>query len=297
MSVGLPSWQKLIEHLTSELDLDLNAVVTRETSYQALAEYYRLRTGSIGPLRSWMDRNWAVSAEQVKHSEMHRLVVELDFPIIYTTNYDRNLEMAFEIHGRDFVKITNAKDIAGATSDRTQIIKYHGDFDDDASLVLAETDYFDRLSFDSPLDVKFRADALGRPVLFIGYSMSDLNIRLLLHGLWKTWQASGYEQDRPKSYVFTHVLNPVQEAVLGKWGIETLTEEAERPDKALIAFLSRLRDSLKHDTKPSEPAAVARVESLVAATQGQSISPGREEQLRSPRRSWHENASTPEEPF
>src|SRR4051812_21646151 len=88
MSVGLPSWQKLIEHLTSELDLDLNAVVTGETTYQALAEYYRLRTGSIGPLRSWMDRNWAVSAEQVKHSEMHRLVVELDFPIIYTTNYD-----------------------------------------------------------------------------------------------------------------------------------------------------------------------------------------------------------------
>jgi hypothetical protein len=33
------------------------------------------------------------------------------------------------------------------------------DFEDDQSLVLIETDYFDRLSFDTPLDVEFRSDA------------------------------------------------------------------------------------------------------------------------------------------
>ncbi|TIQ16998.1 SIR2 family protein, partial [Mesorhizobium sp.] len=87
------------------------------------------------------------------------------------------LEVAFEVHDRPFVKVANAKDIAKVNGEGTQIIKYHGDFDDDASLVLAESDYFERLSFESPLDVKFRADALGRTVLFIGYSMSDMNIR------------------------------------------------------------------------------------------------------------------------
>src|SRR3954463_15916107 len=84
----------------------------------------------------------------------------------------------------------------------TQIVKFHGDFDDDGSLVITETDYFNRLAFDAPLDVKFRSDALGKTVLFIGYSMTDLNIRLLLHKLWRTWQVSGYERDRPKSFVF-----------------------------------------------------------------------------------------------
>src|SRR3954463_1180654 len=84
----------------------------------------------------------------------------------------------------------------------TQIVKFHGDFDDDGSLVITETDYFNRLAFDSPLDVKFRSDALGKTVLFIGYSMTDLNIRLLLHNLWHDWRVSGYEKHRPKSYVF-----------------------------------------------------------------------------------------------
>jgi hypothetical protein len=93
---------------------------------------------------------------------LHKLIVELDFPAIYTTNYDRNLETAFEIHHKPYAKIANAKHIADAAQDVTHIVKYHGDFDDDASLVLTETDFLDRLSFDSPLDIKFRADALGR---------------------------------------------------------------------------------------------------------------------------------------
>ena len=83
----------------------------------------------------------------------------------------------------------------------TQIVKYHGDFDDDQSIVIAETDYLDVL-LRIALDIKFRSDALGKTILFIGYSLSDLNIRFLLHRLWKTWMASGFERDRPQSYVF-----------------------------------------------------------------------------------------------
>jgi hypothetical protein len=240
MSVGLPSWQALIDHMAKELGVD-QEVGGPNGSYQTLAEYYRLKQGSIGPLRSWMDRNWSVSRERVETSRLHQLIVSLDFPIIYTTNYDRNLEVAFEIHQKPFVKVANAKDVTRAGSDVTQIVKFHGDFDDDASLVLAETDYFDRLSFDSPLDVKFRADALGRTILFIGYSMSDLNIRLLLHRLWQTWSRSGYEKDRPKSFVFMPRPNPVQEAVLGNWGITVVSGDGESPEEALCGFLSGLQ--------------------------------------------------------
>jgi SIR2-like domain len=117
----------------------------------------------------------------------HKLIVELDFPTIYTANYHRNLEAAFEVHNKAYAKIANAKQM---TDGVTHIVKYHGDFDDDASLVLTETDFLDRLSFDSSLDIKFRADSLGRTILFIGYSMSDPNIGLLLHGIWQNWERS-----------------------------------------------------------------------------------------------------------
>jgi hypothetical protein len=155
---------------------------------------------------------------------------------------DRNLEVAYELHQRPFVKIVNAKDLTFATGSHTQIVKFHGDFEDDRSLVLTESDYFERLSFDSPLDVRLRADALGRTVLFIGYIMTDPNIRLLLHKLWQTWKYSGYERDRPRSYVFMAKPSRVQEAILDSWGITVLTDEADDPEQALIRFLSNLRE-------------------------------------------------------
>jgi len=242
MSVGLPSWQDLIDHLLHELDLDSSVIDGMRDGHQMLAELYRIKQGGIGPLRSWLDRNWKVSEDKVATSKLHRLIVELNFPAIYTTNYDRNLETAFEAHGRPYAKISNAKDIASATDDVTQIIKYHGDFADDSSLVITETDFLDRLSFDSPLDIKFRSDALGRTILFIGYSMSDPNIRLLLHRIWQTWERSGREHDRPPSFVFMASRDPVQEALLARWGITVLTPQSENGlDNALVDFLSELR--------------------------------------------------------
>ena len=48
-----------------------------------------------------MDRNWTIPEEALKASRVHELICRLDFPIIYTTNFDRNLETAFELHGRN----------------------------------------------------------------------------------------------------------------------------------------------------------------------------------------------------
>jgi hypothetical protein len=240
MTVGLPSWHTLIEHIVQELGLDPETVSEPDLNYLTLAEYYRLKQGSIGPLRSWMDRNWSIPEETLRTSRVHELICRLDFPIIYTTNFDRNLETAFEIRGKPFVKIVNAKDIARVRDGVTQIVKYHGDFDDDQSIVIAETDYLERLSFESPLDIKFRSDALGKTILFVGYSLSDMNIRFLLHRLWKTWLASGFERDRPQSYVFMMRHNPIEAAVLEQWGLQVIAAEGAEPATALETFLERL---------------------------------------------------------
>src|SRR3954466_873519 len=56
MAVGLPSWQSLIDHLLDDLGLERNMIDGMHGGYQMLAEYYRLKRGGIGPLRSWLDR-------------------------------------------------------------------------------------------------------------------------------------------------------------------------------------------------------------------------------------------------
>jgi hypothetical protein len=247
ISAGLnvPTWREFIQHIGSELGYEGQIDTLPSTNYLTLAEYYRIKMGSIGPLRSWMDNRWSAPSEELAKSRVHELVVTLDFPIIYTTNYDRNLENAFKLRGRKFTKIVDVRDIAKATEGETQIIKLHGDFDDDRSIVLTETDYYDRLSFESPLDIKLRSDALARTMLFIGYSLSDINIRLLLHKLWRTWEASGHGQFRPKSYIFLPRPDEVQEAVLARWNVEVLSARDDDVDDALVSFLQELKDGVE----------------------------------------------------
>lgn len=238
MNLGLPSWQELIKWMGTELGYDPEEFV-RLGHYQALAEYYRIRRGDLGALARWMDRTWhrPPGEELLASSRIHELIVRLDFPLVYTTNYDRWLEKAFALHGRPFVKIVTVGDLLHAREGVTQIVKYHGDFDDPDTLILSETSVFERLRFESPLDIKLRSDSLARSVLFIGYSLSDINLRLLFYRLSCIWGRFGAENNRPHSYLFTPRRNPVQEAVLAQWGIRMIAPE--RSD-ALLDFLEKL---------------------------------------------------------
>ena len=139
MSVGLPSWAKLIEYMTEDLEIPDPAAALHATTYQSIAECYRLKHGSLDCLVEWMKKEWCVAPEHLKASELYRLTVELDFPIVYTTNYDANLELAYEALQHPFAKIASAKDIAAAPSGVTQIVKYHGDFSDPETLVVTES--------------------------------------------------------------------------------------------------------------------------------------------------------------
>lgn len=238
-NLGLPTWKDLIDHIASELGYDPTIFATYGDPL-ALAEYYINRSGSIGPLRSWMDREWHRPDIDVSQSDIHRLIALGNFCRIYTTNYDRWLEAAHDEYGVQYDKLAKLSDLVVTSESHRQIIKLHGDFDDDKSIVLSETSFFNRLNFESPLDIKLRNDVLGNAVLFIGYSLSDINMRLLFYRLAKAWDDSVLPAARPRSYVFTHRPNPVAQEVLGNWGIELIVSEQDDPKTALTDFLGDL---------------------------------------------------------
>jgi len=123
------------------------------------------------------------------------------------------------------------------------IVKFHGDFDQDDSLVITESNYFDRLQFEAPLDILLRADAMRQPILFIGYSLADINMRYLFHKLWKIWIEAKISDARKKSHIFMSRPNPVDAEIFKKWGITHITDESAGPD-GLVRFLQSIKTTV-----------------------------------------------------
>lgn len=242
--LGVPAWRGLIEHLGTDLGFDPDTFCGFSDSFLALAEYYRIRKGSLSVVRDWMTREWHVSDDELRASRVHETLIGLDFPLIYTTNFDHFLERAFEVRGKRFNKIVSVEDLSNADAALPTIVKFHGDIDDEDSLMLSETDYFRRLTFEAPLDIKLRADALGSSVLFIGYSLSDINVRLMLYRMKGMWIETGRRLPEPCSYIFMPRPNPIQEAILESWGVTPIVGQGPDEDGALLAFLERLDASV-----------------------------------------------------
>jgi hypothetical protein len=239
MGLGLPSWRQLVNHMAKELGFDPDIYRTFGSDL-TLAEFYRISKGQIGPLRSWMDREWHQPSTDISKSRIHELIATSDFELIYTTNYDRWIERAFDHHKKPYSRIANVGDLSSIAKDKTQIVKFHGDFDDDTSIVLDETSYFERLEFESPLDIKLRSDVLGRSVLFIGYSLNDINIRYLFYRLANLWKKSSKGAPQPMSFIFSPKPNPVQEAALAQWNIRMISAADDDPETALVKLLEKL---------------------------------------------------------
>jgi len=75
MGLGLPSWRQLVDHMAKEQGFDPDIYRTFGSEL-TLAEFYRITKGQIGPLRSWMDREWHASSTDISKSRVHELIAD-----------------------------------------------------------------------------------------------------------------------------------------------------------------------------------------------------------------------------
>lgn len=239
--LGLPDWSLLIEFIARQLDYDPEVFKLNGNELQ-LAEYYVALKHSIGPLRDEIDRLSNPSADAIRQSRTHAALVDMQLPLIYTTNYDRIIERAFEMKRAKYYAVADLDDIANVPpGEATQVVKLHGTFDRDASMVLTETSYFDRLEFESPIDIKMRADVLGKTLLFLGYSLNDINIRYMLYKLSKMRKRARREARRyPSAYLTTFGSNEIQRTLLAEWDIAIIDLDPVDKTASLATFLESL---------------------------------------------------------
>ncbi len=224
-SLNVPDWDSLLAKLAEDIE---SAVPHSDVRHFCnndplqIAEYYLLISdGRVGPLRHAISTALQTTLNPLM-SGMHVELVNLGAPQIYTTNFDDLIERTFRALGQPYEVISLPKHLATSSDAKPQVIKYHGDLRHEQTLVLTESSYYARLDLESPMDIKFRSDLLGRSVLFVGYSFRDINIRIIWFRLMRMMKDIRQE-DRPTSFIVTFIRNPVLEKLSEAVGIETIS--------------------------------------------------------------------------
>lgn len=238
-NIGLPSWSGLIDKMAADIGFDPELFQTLG-EFPALAEYYEIEKSGRDELVRWMKAEWHKPGLTSLTSNVHELIVKCDFPVVYTTNYDHWLEFSFKERHKKVNSIVDAGDVPKLSAEGAKILKFHGDLDRPDTMVLTESDYADRMALESELDIQLRADLFRFGVVFVGYSLSDRNLRFILHKLNQILTRGGKKTMAPQSFLVTHRVNQVEMALLKRWGIEVIVSDELYASAALERFLSEI---------------------------------------------------------
>lgn len=124
--------------------------------------------------------------ENAEANDIHDKIVSLNPSSIITTNFDKLIEKACKRKAEKFVTVASDDEVSSIQGQRF-ILKIHGDFEH-KNIVFTEDSY---LNYERqfPLLSRMLTSILAtNTVVFIGYSLSDFNIRLLVNLLKPLYQ-------------------------------------------------------------------------------------------------------------
>ncbi len=116
----------------------------------------------------------------IKPLRAHKALAALECNAI-TTNYDTLIEDAFKQAEKRCGTVVRENDLT--RMQEVNVVKIHGCITDVDNIVIAEEDYYRWLTSDSEMKTLVRLWFFQRPIVFIGFSLSDPNFRQLYYDL------------------------------------------------------------------------------------------------------------------
>ena len=116
----------------------------------------------------------------IKPLRAHKALTDLECNVI-TTNYDTLIEDAFKQAEKYCGTVVRENDLT--RMQKVSVVKIHGCVTDVDNIVIAEQDYYRWLTSDSEMKNHVRQWFIRNPIIFIGFSLSDPNLRQLYYDL------------------------------------------------------------------------------------------------------------------
>lgn len=120
---------------------------------------------------------------------------------IITTNYDSLLEQSTEVNSLLYTTVTRDSDLLSNASER-YIIKMHGDLESPETIVLKESDYLNYEQEHPLISTFIRALLVNHTFLFLGYTLNDNNLNLIISWINYFRKQHGVE-NRPANFLLS----------------------------------------------------------------------------------------------
>lgn len=233
MSAGFPNWGGLLEimiekysklpYANHEKITDYKKLVKDNSKFLLLAEDLK-ESLNLKFYTELLEETFGRG--NVKATRNHEVLIELNPSFIITLNYDRLIENAFNSKIGYFPNVytyNQSREAANAFwKNRFFIFKAHGDaFSDSSNLILTQKDYrkvlFRQSGYRSLLQTMFTS----KSILFLGLSMSDPELNLMLDFLHESYHTGG-----PIHYMLTDKKDTnrtMMQRYLDDFNIQTIT--------------------------------------------------------------------------
>jgi hypothetical protein len=179
-------------------------------------------------------------------TESHKLITQIPFKFALTTNYDKLIENAYFPKFNSIPTIFTYADVADFADSLWKqdffILKAHGTVDRLSTIILTEKDYRTVIYSSPGYRAILAAVFTTKTILFVGFSLSDPEIQLLLSSLHNAFQGSG---------VYHYALVPKPEfsaTEAAHWrknyNVECIVYEPSTGHPEVEEFLKNLRDAV-----------------------------------------------------
>jgi hypothetical protein len=257
----LPTWKKLLEQIVKELsdetpdnpDLSELSRLLEDGKLLEVADHCK---EALGPQRYYSILSEHLRGEAVAIPEPHKIIAQLPFSAIVTTNYDKLLERSFaEVSSWPKTPTHQDVDMLGPLlfDGGFFILKAHGDIDRSETMILTTRDYQRIIHANPAFNSIFSAILYTKALLFVGYSLNDPDFRLLFDR-----QLTVFGGNIPERYALITGTGKVERDVLWRTAKIRVLPYEEGKHEQVLEFLRSLLEQIRGEAEETQTVAKAR---------------------------------------